>query len=120
MLIGKAVEAFSDFYSIESNNVFPKELLQTEVYPNLTSVQKKLLKMQDFFVTAVEYRKICEVDEVTFFLNSLEREMDDFEIIEDLTFVGFCRRLEQYEIRLETSAAERLFKALTLEETGDG
>ncbi len=60
MSLNKLKEAFADFYSIESNDLFPKKLIMDEIYPSLTVLQKELIRAQEFYQNASEYRRIRE------------------------------------------------------------
>lgn len=82
-------EAFKDFYSIESNTLFPKQLIQDEIYPTLTHVQKVCIETQEFYKSAPESRRIYQDHSnsnsmILSSINSMDLTMSEFELIDDL------------------------------------
>lgn len=86
--LNHTAEAFKDFYSIESNTIFPKQLIQDEIYPVLTHVQKICIETQDYYKTAPEYRKIYQEPsnaKILTSLNSVDLITSEYDMIEDLS-----------------------------------
>jgi hypothetical protein len=84
-----------DFYSIESNDLFPKKLLSEEIFPMLATQHKDQLKEQSFYKNASEFRKI--VDEknenshlhMSFNATSVELLESEYEILADMGVLIF-------------------------------
>lgn len=93
VLLNKLLDGFRDFYSIESNNLFPKQLIQDEIYANLSQTQKEYLKEQDFYRTASEFKKICDDYNNKFqtSITSVDLNMHEYEYVED-----FCTTILIY------------------------
>lgn len=83
--MGHINEAFKDFYSIESNTLFPKQLIQDEIFPTLTHVQKVCIQTHELYKTANEYRKINEHHGTKIFtsLSSIDLLASEYDMIED-------------------------------------
>ena len=123
---------------IESNELFPKNLLVDEIAPQLSVLQIEMIKEQNFYKSSSDYRKIAD-KEKHLSLSSIDILENEFEILDDLSlysdnfiikhkiietncflikdFAEFCKRLDQIEVRIDLDTTERLFKALTLEES---
>jgi len=83
----KLIESFRDFYSIEIKELFPSKLIANEIYPSLTLAQKELIKDQDFYKIAPEYKQISNALKRVPFIPTMSMEMieEDFENLSDLS-----------------------------------
>jgi hypothetical protein len=84
--INKLIESFRDFYSIEIKELFPGKLIANEIYPSLSLAQKELIKDQDFYKNAQEYKQISNTFKRMPFIPTMSMEMidEDFENLSDL------------------------------------
>ena len=83
---GKLIESFRDFYSIEIKELFPSKLIANEIYPSLSLAQKELIKDQDFYKNAQEYKQLANTLKRVPFFPTMSMEMieEDFENLSDL------------------------------------
>ncbi len=56
--IHKWIDGLRDFYSIVTDDLFPKDLLWNEIYPTMNQLQIERFKETDFYKSASEFRKI--------------------------------------------------------------
>lgn len=91
LFLNRFLDSFKDFYSIESLNLFPKQLIQDEIYPVLSPNQKEYLKEQDFYKKSSQYKKIYEEHNNKFLasLTSVDLISNEYDIIEDLSRIFF-------------------------------
>lgn len=82
-MINNLAEGFKDFYSIGSDNLFPKSLIVDEIYPNLTSAQKDIIKNNKFYFESPEYRRLDEehYDELMCSISSMDINDDPMDFI---------------------------------------
>lgn len=87
MSISKVKEGFADFYSIELNELFPKNLINDEIVPTLTQIQKDYLNEQSFYKNSSEYKHISYSPTNNFImhLTSMEILEEEFVKFEDLS-----------------------------------
>lgn len=85
--ISKVKEGFADFYSIELNELFPKNLINDEIVPSLTQIQKDYLNEQSFYKNSSEYKHISYSPTNNFImhLTSMEILEEEFVKFEDLS-----------------------------------
>ena len=84
---GKVKEAFKDFYSIDSNEVFPKAFITEELWVSLSFAQKESIKAEDFYKNSLEYKKISDESNKFAHLThqtSLERIEEEYDILDNL------------------------------------
>ncbi len=84
---GKIKEAFKDFYSIDSNEVFPKTFITEELWVSLSFAQKESIKADDFYRNSLEYKKISDESNKFAHLThqtSLECIEEEYEILDNL------------------------------------
>ncbi len=87
---GKLKESFKDFFLIDSKDLFPKQLINYELWPSLNIMQKETIKEQEFYKNCLEYKRIEDEEQTKKFshlchqTNSLENINEDTEFSENL------------------------------------
>ena len=56
--MNKLVDSFKDFYSIESKEIFPKQLIVEQIWPSLSLLQKESIRDKPFYRNSNEYKKL--------------------------------------------------------------
>jgi hypothetical protein len=95
--IGRLKDAFSDFYQIESKELFPRSLIVDQIWPTLNSIQKETIKSQSFYANAAEHKRLNENEKKEHMrfinsLNSLDIIQYEYENLSDIceSDASFC------------------------------
>lgn len=85
MSINQIKEGFKDFYSIESCELFPKNLIIDEIWPSLSVPQQDRIRRQTFYQFSAESKKIEQSENQGLVsLSSIDLLMDQYECLQDL------------------------------------
>ncbi len=84
---GKIKESFEDFYSIDSKEIFPINLIEDEIWSSLSPSQKEMIKEEKFYKNSFEYKKIAQTigkKNTLVNQNSIEELQKSYVDLEDL------------------------------------
>ncbi len=126
LCLDQPINAFADLYSIESKDLFPRQLLLDEVWPSLYFIQRDLITESAFYKNSTDPIRQLEDSNTTttatktkfpqFMHQNLSCDllMEEYELCEDLSLADFTAKLDTLEIRIDIETTDRLFNSLTL------
>jgi hypothetical protein len=124
LCLDQPIDAFADLYSIQSKDLFPRQLLLDEVWPSLYFIQRDLITESAFYKNSKDPIRQLDDSNTTatktkfpqFMHQNLSCDllMEDYELCEDLSLADFTAKLDTLEIRIDIETPDRLFNSLTL------